>query len=104
MTIDDLITACVQIIRRHAGRAGLRIIIFGSQARGDAHPGSDLDLGILAPAPLPHHVMVRIRADLEALRTLRRVDVVDLAAADAGLRAQALAHGRVLCQDDTAAA
>lgn len=104
MTHDELIAACVQIICRHAGRAGLQVIVFGSHARGDAYPGSDIDLGILGPTPVPQLIMARMRADIDALRTLRTVDVVDLAAVGAGLRTEALAHGRVVYVHPPAAA
>lgn len=33
----------------------LRIILFGSHARGDARPNSDLDLLIVEETPLPRH-------------------------------------------------
>jgi len=67
--------------------AGLRdrpasVYLFGSHARGDARPGSDIDVAILPAAPLPAPVLARIRDALEESRIPYRVDLVDLAGAE----------------------
>ncbi len=50
---DRLLDEMVRRIRR-AGNPQ-RIVLFGSRARGDAHPGSDLDLLVIEETDLPRH-------------------------------------------------
>ncbi len=104
MTTDEVTAASVAIIRRHAGSACGIILLFGSRARGDAQAGSDIDLGIMGNAPLPQPIMARIRADIEELRTLHSVDVVDLQSVSAQFRAAILAQGIVLYEQHEVAA
>ncbi len=104
MTTDEVIAACVVIIRRHAGAACSRILLFGSRARGDAHAGSDIDLGIEGSAPLPQPIMARIRADIEELRTLHSVDVVDMQSVSTHFHVVIVAHGIVLYEQHEVAA
>lgn len=74
-------------------------IVFGSVARGCPRPDSDLDLAVLYADPA-----ARGSADREwltltgrlALAAGRDVHLIDLEAADAGLRRAALDGGRVL--------
>lgn len=76
--------------------------LFGSVARGDEAPGSDVDIALLAPGPLDPLA----RFDLqERLATLlgRDVDLVDLSAASTVMRVQVLADGEVLYDGDRAA-
>ena len=82
------------ILRRHLPSEDWRAYLFGSRARGDARPGSDWDIGLLGPAPLPGAILERIRADLEELRTLHTFDVVDMTAAEPGFREAALRSAR----------
>ncbi|MCX7002708.1 MAG: nucleotidyltransferase domain-containing protein [bacterium] len=104
MTTDEVMAASVAIIRRHAGSVCGRVLLFGSRARGGAHAGSDIDLGIAGDAPLPQSIMARIRADIEELRTLHSVDVVDMQSVNAQFRAAILAHRIVLYEQHEAAA
>jgi len=58
-------------IRRYARQIAERfqpdkIILFGSQARGDTHPDSDVDLMIIMPARNTLDQAVKIRWELEA--------------------------------------
>src|SRR5882724_2386772 len=69
------------------------LLLFGSRARGDAHPHSDWDLGYLAgPGFDPDGFLAR------AVRRLGsdRVDLVDLARASGLLRFRAAGEGQVL--------
>jgi predicted nucleotidyltransferase len=63
--------------RRLAETAGspVRVILFGSHARDDARPGSDLDFLVIEPhVPDRHAEMVRLRGALHDLR--RPIDVL----------------------------
>jgi len=53
--------------------------VFGSRARGDARPTSDLDLVIWTDEPLPAIVLARLKDDLRESDLPFRVDVLDRA-------------------------
>ena len=73
--------------------------IFGSQARGEARPDSDLDLAVLfRRTPTPGELM-EARAEAELLAD-RPVDLVDLDRASPLLAMQVLRHGRLLVDRD----
>lgn len=72
----------------------VRIFLFGSRARGDASSVSDFDVAILSDEPLPREVLSRIRESLEESRLPVTVDLVDLTAAPATLRARVFEEGR----------
>ena len=81
-----------RIVRREVA-SDARVVLFGSWAKGTAVPRSDLDLAVGTGAPIRPASLARAEAGFEALRTLRRIDLVDLEAAGADLRAEILAHG-----------
>lgn len=96
-----------QAAHRLAAAAGspVRIILFGSHARGDANAGSDLDFLVIEPDVADRHAeMVRLRGALHDLR--RPIDVLVYSEAhvqewgDAPGTAlhAALAEGRVLVE------
>ena len=75
---------------------GLRAVyLFGSQARGEAIAGSDVDVAVLAERPLGARLCWEAAQALAA-RLDRDVDVVDLAGASPVLWMQVLARGRRL--------
>ncbi len=65
--------------------------LFGSLARGSAHPGSDLDLAVLAHPPLSTAERIAL---IEQLATLagRPVDLIDLATFGEPLLGEILRH------------
>lgn len=66
---------------------GLRIaLLHGSRGRGDAHQGSDWDVGYLADTDFDH---LGLHADLVELLGSDEIDLVDLASASALLRFRA---------------
>jgi len=71
------------------------VYMFGSRARGDAGPKSDLDLAVLADKRLPELQRWALQERLAQLAHMD-VDLVDLRRASTVLRVQVLASGQVL--------
>ena len=79
-----------------AALPGLQALyLFGSAASGEARPGSDLDLALLADRPLAADERFDLEQDL-ALLLGREVDLVDLLAASTVMRMQVISTGRLL--------
>ena len=74
----------------------IRVVwLYGSQARADARTDSDVDLALLADAPVRRDDLLSLQSDLAAL-VGAEVDLVDLLEADDVLRMQVIEHGRML--------
>ncbi len=84
-------------LARARGALTARVLLFGSWARRVAAPRSDLDLAIDAGERIRPEVLQRLAFDCEALRTLRKIDLVDLHAADPPLRGAILREGTEPC-------
>lgn len=65
----------------------VRVVLFGSWARGEARPGSDVDVAVQRRGPLPPGVLAELRQRLEESTIPQRVDIVDLDDAPQALRA-----------------
>jgi predicted nucleotidyltransferase len=94
---DVLLEQALQQIVRAAQRSLTlgRVILFGSRARGDARPDSDIDLAF------DHRSSDAEWADFvnemaEHAPTLVSLDLVDLARVDASLRARIERQGRMI--------
>lgn len=72
------------------------IYAFGSFARAEDWPGSDLDLAVLLPPGRKIEDLLGVMSGVSA-RVHREVDVVDLRAAGDVLRHEVLSEGRTLC-------
>jgi uncharacterized protein len=70
-------------------------IVFGSVAAGTAAAHSDVDLAVLAAAPLSADQKMALVADV-AFATGRAVDLIDLRTAGEPLMGQILEHGQRL--------
>ncbi len=81
------------IVHRAIGSRPVRVFLFGSRAAGTARATSDIDIALLADAPLPPLVVAELRDAFEASRIPYHVDVVDLTLVDASFRARVLAEG-----------
>lgn len=71
------------------------LLLHGSRARGDAHPGSDWDFAYLADAGLDE---LGLRAALALALHTDAIDLVDLARAGAVLRFGAAREGRLVLE------
>ena len=79
MSVKEIEKQVVKIIHNHLGY-DVKIYLFGSQARGRAQPASDIDIAV----DLKHgskntkNKFSFIRTEIDTLRTLRKIDVIDL--------------------------
>jgi predicted nucleotidyltransferase len=65
----------LDVLGRHVPK--LAIMAFGSRVRGTAKKWSDLDLALMAPAPVPPRTMMMIKLDFSDSDLPWRVDVID---------------------------
>jgi predicted nucleotidyltransferase len=72
-----------------------KIILFGSRARGDAAPRSDIDVAVSCPRASEREWLDLCDA-IEDVPTLLPVDLVRLETADGRLRQRILREGRTL--------
>lgn len=70
--------------------------LFGSQARGTARPGSDVDIAVLGEHPLTLEQRLSLQLELEDALGGPRVDLVDLRAVSPVLQFEALQGQRLL--------
>ncbi len=97
---QDLDARLARAAERCASLPGVvAVVLFGSVARGEATPWSDVDLGVFSRGPISLDDRVAALTDLHAIFE-RDVDLVDLAAAPLPLRAHAVAEGRALVVND----
>ena len=84
------------ITERLAGTPEIeRVVLFGSRARSDHDPRSDIDLAIECPKA-SRELWQRIRDKIEGTRTLLFIDVVRLDTAPESFRAKVNQEGVVL--------
>ena len=70
-----------------------KIYLFGSYARGDNKPGSDIDIAIDAGKVLSFVEINRIARLIDALPIAQRVDVVDFVALPQNIKNEILKNG-----------
>lgn len=72
------------------------VLVFGSRARSDYRPGSDIDLAVLAPG-MSDQTFSRLWNEIDELPIAYKMDVLHLdRLADAALRQQILRDGKVI--------
>ena len=99
MTLEDLPSPVLEGLRRLAAESsarGIRLFLFGSFARGDARPTSDLDLGYEMPGGVQPANRTWLFDAVDALPTIRPIDLVDFASVSPAFRNIALSEQRDL--------
>jgi len=69
--------------------------LFGSWARGEARPSSDIDVAVLPTGEIPAGALARLRLALEESTIPQRVDLVDLRDVDDAFRRTVMKGGVV---------
>lgn len=72
-------------------KKGLSLFVFGSFARGDQHPTSDLDLGVEWQHKHDPKVFLRLYWEVQELPTVRQIDLVDFEQTDTQFKQVAMA-------------
>ena len=70
--------------------------LFGSQAKGTNANGSDIDIAILGKKRINDVLFLRIREEVKAIPTLRKIDLVDLDRSAASFKKAVLSHAQAL--------
>ncbi len=91
MTRAEIIREVKRIILKHA--KPVRIWLYGSEASGEASLTSDIDIAFEDPS---FHDLERIREEIEALPTLVKVDVTNLAFCESRFQQRVRDTGKVL--------
>lgn len=68
------------ILGKHLDLNRYQVFFFGSRVAGRSREQSDIDVGILGPAPVPPLALSKINDELEDLPMLYKIDLVDFAA------------------------
>ncbi|MCF7817579.1 MAG: nucleotidyltransferase domain-containing protein [Kiritimatiellales bacterium] len=87
---------CGQLEKAKDELAGFRVFLFGSRAAGTAKERSDFDIGVYGAGPLALNTFFKISDLLDQVRTLYRIDWVDLHETSEQFRTEALKNARVL--------
>jgi predicted nucleotidyltransferase len=73
--------ALIDLARQYQPQ-GAELFVFGSFARSKAHPTSDLDIGVEWHEERRTDVFRQLYRDIQALPTIRPIDLVDFALVD----------------------
>ena len=74
--IQFLIKEIIKILKNHI-KSPFRLYIFGSFATGKASYYSNLDIALETKEPLSNRDIIKIKENLENIRTPRKVDFID---------------------------
>ncbi len=93
MNDEEIKTKIVDIIYRHTGRLPeVKIFLFGSRAAGQHTIRSDFDIGLESATKIPLATLAEIRAELEQLPLLPKIDLVDFKRVSPEFARQARQH------------
>jgi uncharacterized protein len=82
----------VEIISKYLDLNKYKVFFFGSRVRGDNFERADIDLGIEGPAEISAKIMLEIKEELENIRMLYKIDLVDFKTVSEKFKKEALKY------------
>ena len=76
-SVEEFKRELLHILECYLDLKKYEVFFFGSRVTGRGDERSDIDVGILGKAPISESVMRKIRNDVDEMRALYKVDVVD---------------------------
>ena len=76
LSADEILAEVAGIVASYLPDA--QIFLFGSRAKGDARETSDFDIAVDAGSKISLGVIARIKDEIDELRTLKSIDIIDL--------------------------
>ena len=95
MEKEDILKEVVGIIRQYLP-PDYKVLLFGSWAKGTALDVSYSDIAIYGPERVDRGIMIRIKAILESIPTLRSLDVVDINSMSEEFKKDVLKHAQII--------
>lgn len=92
---EDALQRTKDLVLRALADYPVTVYLFGSFARNEARPSSDIDIAVDPHDSLPRGTMARLREELEESTIPKRVEVVDLRDADPEFRERVRREGVV---------
>ena len=77
----------------HKRLPGCKVYLFGSRARGDSDPGSDIDLALDSGEVIGFDVISRLKGEIEETNIPLKVDLVDLNDVDDDFKKKVIREG-----------
>jgi predicted nucleotidyltransferase len=68
--VHEIVIEYKNELQRILGRQLIRLVLYGSQARGEAHPGSDVDILCVMRGPFDYSQMIRQTSEATARLSL----------------------------------
>ena len=96
--MDKTLNTIKEIILSYLKPYKVSVYLYGSRAKNNFRPHSDVDIAILAEKPLPNGLIPALREALEESTITLNVEIVDLAHSDETFRKKVLKEG-VLWKD-----
>lgn len=89
----DYLEILKKLVLEQSQNCSLKIILYGSRAKGNARRYSDIDIAILPKTPLPASFITHLKTKIEESTIPYSVDVVDLSQTDEVFRNKVLREG-----------
>ena len=91
-TLHPQVEKALRECARSFSTKGITLFIFGSLARKNPHQGADLDLGYFWKSKPSETVKIQLEHAIDALPTIRSIDLVDFSTVSEPFKHEALKH------------